>query len=38
MGDLKGLIETVQDLKLDQNKDMIKRIEKGLFWLYSHSL
>jgi signal recognition particle subunit SRP54 len=31
MGDLSGLMETVQDLKLDQNKDLIKKLEQGQF-------
>lgn len=31
MGDIGGLIETVQDLKLDENKDLLKNLEKGKF-------
>ncbi|TPX32609.1 hypothetical protein SmJEL517_g04326 [Synchytrium microbalum] len=33
MGDIGGLLETVQDLKLDQNKNLFKNIEKGVFTL-----
>ncbi|KAJ3090769.1 Signal recognition particle [Quaeritorhiza haematococci] len=33
MGDISGLIETVQDLKLDQNKDLLKKLEQGVFTL-----
>ncbi|RKP21100.1 SRP54-domain-containing protein [Rozella allomycis CSF55] len=33
MGDMQGLIETVKDLKLDENVDMAKRLEQGLFTL-----
>lgn len=31
MGDISGLMETVQDLKLDQNKDLMKKLEQGQF-------
>ncbi|CAG8449448.1 10502_t:CDS:10 [Diversispora eburnea] len=30
MGDISGLMETVQDLKLDQNKNLMKNLEQGL--------
>ncbi|KAJ1973867.1 Signal recognition particle [Dimargaris xerosporica] len=33
MGDLGQLVETVQDLKLDQNPDFIKRVSQGVFTL-----
>ncbi|ORX99592.1 signal recognition particle protein [Basidiobolus meristosporus CBS 931.73] len=33
MGDISGLVETVQDLKLDQNKDLMKKLEQGVFTL-----
>ena len=33
MGDLKGLVEKVQELKLDQNKDLLKKLEQGTFTL-----
>lgn len=33
MGDIGGLVETVKDLKLDQNTDMIKKLEAGIFTL-----
>ena len=33
MGDIKGLVEKVQELKLDQNKDLLKSLEKGVFTL-----
>ncbi|RKP09673.1 SRP54-type protein [Thamnocephalis sphaerospora] len=33
MGDLGGLMETMQDLKLDQNKNLIKNLEAGVFTL-----
>lgn len=33
MGDLQGLVETVKDLKLDQNTDLIKKLEAGIFTL-----
>jgi signal recognition particle subunit SRP54 len=33
MGDISGLMETVQDLKLDQNTNLIKKLEKGEFSL-----
>jgi hypothetical protein len=29
MGDLGGLMETMQDLKLNQNKNLIKNFEAG---------
>ena len=29
MGDLGGLAEKVKELKLDQNKEMMKRLEQG---------
>jgi hypothetical protein len=28
MGDLTGLIEKVEDLKLDQNKNLLKNLER----------
>ncbi|GBB94878.1 hypothetical protein RclHR1_02430019 [Rhizophagus clarus] len=31
MGDISGLMETVQDLKLDQNKTLMKNLEQGIF-------
>lgn len=31
MGDMEGLMERVQEMKLDQNKDMMKRLEAGVF-------
>lgn len=31
MGDISGLIEKVQDLNLEEHKDMQKRLEQGLF-------
>ncbi|KAG9295391.1 hypothetical protein G9A89_013420 [Geosiphon pyriformis] len=31
MGDISGLVETVQDLKLDQNKNLMKNLEQGIF-------
>ncbi|CAG8624520.1 10201_t:CDS:10 [Acaulospora morrowiae] len=31
MGDISGLMETVQDLKLDQNKNLMKNLEQGIF-------
>ncbi|KAL1924194.1 uncharacterized protein VTP21DRAFT_7229 [Calcarisporiella thermophila] len=31
MGDLGSIMETVQDLKLDQNKALFKKIEQGVF-------
>ncbi|KAF9940133.1 Signal recognition particle [Modicella reniformis] len=31
MGDISGLMETVQDLRLDQNKDLMKKLEQGQF-------
>ncbi|KAI7829236.1 SRP54-type protein [Kickxella alabastrina] len=33
MGDLTGLVETVQDMQLDKNTDMMKNIAKGVFTL-----
>ncbi|KAJ2882813.1 Signal recognition particle, partial [Coemansia asiatica] len=33
MGDISGLVETVQDLQLDKNEDMIKNLAKGVFTL-----
>lgn len=33
MGDIGGLIETVKDMKLDENKEMQKRLEQGQFSL-----
>ncbi|KAJ1950384.1 Signal recognition particle, partial [Linderina pennispora] len=33
MGDLSGLVETVQDLHLEKNEDMMKNIAKGVFTL-----
>ena len=33
MGDIKGLIEKVQDLKLDQNKELMKKLGQGIFTL-----
>ncbi|TPX71079.1 hypothetical protein SpCBS45565_g01362 [Spizellomyces sp. 'palustris'] len=33
MGDIGGLIETVQDMKLDQNKGLLKKLEQGVFTL-----
>ncbi|KAJ3046706.1 Signal recognition particle, partial [Rhizophlyctis rosea] len=33
MGDLEGLMETVQDLKLDENKNLMKNLEAGVFTL-----
>ncbi|KAJ2809653.1 Signal recognition particle [Coemansia furcata] len=33
MGDISGLVETVQDLQLDKNQDMMKNIAKGVFTL-----
>ncbi|PJF18359.1 Signal recognition particle 54 kDa protein [Paramicrosporidium saccamoebae] len=33
MGDLQGLVETVKDLKLDQNTDLMKKLEAGIFTL-----
>ncbi|KAJ1850273.1 Signal recognition particle, partial [Coemansia sp. RSA 2703] len=33
MGDLTGLVETVQDMQLDKNQDMMKNIAKGVFTL-----
>lgn len=33
MGDIKGLVEKVQELNLDQNKDLLKKLEKGEFSL-----
>lgn len=33
MGDLSGLLETVQDLKLDQDTTLLKKLEKGEFSL-----
>ncbi|KAJ3273026.1 Signal recognition particle, partial [Borealophlyctis nickersoniae] len=33
MGDIGGLIETVQDMKLADNKDMLKKLESGVFTL-----
>ena len=32
MGDISALVETVQDLKLDQNKNLIKNLEQGGFF------
>jgi signal recognition particle subunit SRP54 len=31
LGDLGGLMETVKDLKIEENKDMMKRISQGTF-------
>ncbi|CAG8505263.1 876_t:CDS:10 [Paraglomus occultum] len=31
MGDISGLMETVQDLRLDQNKNLMKNLEQGIF-------
>ncbi|CAG8492136.1 483_t:CDS:10 [Acaulospora colombiana] len=31
MGDISGLMETVKDLKLDQNKNLMKNLEQGIF-------
>ncbi|OZJ05826.1 Signal recognition particle 54 kDa protein [Bifiguratus adelaidae] len=31
MGDMSGLMETVKDLKLDENKNLMKKLEKGEF-------
>ncbi|TPX54923.1 hypothetical protein PhCBS80983_g05696 [Powellomyces hirtus] len=31
MGDIGGLIETVQDLNLDKNKNLLKKLEAGVF-------
>ncbi|KAI8815430.1 signal recognition particle 54kDa [Cladochytrium replicatum] len=33
MGDISGLIETVQDMKLDQNTGLLKKLEQGVFTL-----
>ncbi|KAJ1671921.1 Signal recognition particle [Coemansia sp. RSA 25] len=33
MGDISGLVETVQDLQLDKNEDMMKNLAKGVFTL-----
>ncbi|OLY81758.1 Signal recognition particle 54 kDa protein [Smittium mucronatum] len=33
MGDISGLVETVQSLKLDSNQDLIKNISQGIFTL-----
>ncbi|KAI8324707.1 signal recognition particle 54 [Martensiomyces pterosporus] len=33
MGDISGLVETVQDLHLEKNEDMMKNIAKGVFTL-----
>lgn len=33
MGDISGLIETVKDMKLEQNTDMINRLQQGVFTL-----
>ncbi|KAJ3226625.1 Signal recognition particle [Clydaea vesicula] len=33
MGDISGLIETVKDLNLDQNKNLMENLEKGKFTL-----
>ncbi|KAJ2891008.1 Signal recognition particle, partial [Coemansia aciculifera] len=33
MGDISGLVETVQGLQLDKNEDMMKNIAKGVFTL-----
>lgn len=33
MGDIKGLVEKVQELKLDQNKELMKKLEQGVFTL-----
>lgn len=33
MGDVGGLIETVKDLNLDDNKELLKKLEQGIFTL-----
>ena len=33
MGDISGLIETVKELNLEQNKDLMKNLEAGIFTL-----
>ncbi|KAJ2768632.1 Signal recognition particle [Coemansia nantahalensis] len=33
MGDLGGLVETVKDMQLDKNEDMMKNLAKGVFTL-----
>ncbi|OMJ14305.1 Signal recognition particle 54 kDa protein [Smittium culicis] len=33
MGDISGLVETVQSLKLDDNQDLMKNISQGIFTL-----
>ncbi|KAI9096963.1 signal recognition particle 54 kDa protein [Phlyctochytrium arcticum] len=33
MGDIGGLMETVKDMKLDQNKSLLKNLEQGVFTL-----
>jgi len=33
MGDMRGLMEKVQELNLDQNKDLMKKLEQGVFTL-----
>ncbi|KAJ2520829.1 Signal recognition particle [Coemansia sp. RSA 1939] len=33
MGDLSGLVETVQDMHLEKNEDMMKNLAKGVFTL-----
>lgn len=31
MGDMRDLVEKVQDMKLDQNKNLMKNLESGMF-------
>jgi len=33
MGDLSGLVEKVKELNLDQNKELMKKLEQGVFTL-----
>jgi signal recognition particle subunit SRP54 len=33
MGDIQGLVETVKDLNLDKNNDLMKKLEAGIFSL-----
>ena len=33
MGDIEGLIEKVNDLKLDENKELVENLQKGQFTL-----
>lgn len=34
MGDMRDLVEKVQDLKLDQNKNLMKNLEAGMNYKY----